>query len=490
MKTKRNAFGLVIMIVISFVTQILSLLKSSVVAGIFGTSGAMDAYNLSNNIVTFVFGFVAAGISTVIIPEYANKRNEKAVDTFITVIYGLVAVVIAVMIAFRTHILGMFSNRDEMFVNVAANILIILLLSQYLASIANITVAYFQCEGRYNLPKVIALIFQLVVIIALLVFGNMNITEYAVIVAAGVVLNFLFDTVFALKTGWRYKPILLFDEESKQLFKRFLPIVVSTGVYRLSLMIDTTISSFLDTGLLSVLSYATQISSMIDTVVVGNLTIYLYPKITKRIKESGYQSQFWLNSALFHAVTCLISAGFLTVGQDCVKILFERGAFTADATKMVFYGAAIYVVGQQTGVIRDLIYRYFYACGDTRTPGSNSILVSVLNITISLLLVKMIGFYGIIVGTVAASAISLLVIFFRFGKKIGFQEKITKILGSYMITFGVFAATVVLVELTKKLFVIENDVLSVLVFGIETVVVFAALLWLFNKKVVKSAKNL
>ena len=119
-KTKRNAFGLVIMIVISFVTQILSLLKSSVVAGIFGTSGAMDAYNLANNIATFVFGFVAAGISTVIIPEYANKRNEKAVDTFITVIYGLVAIVIAVMIAFRIHIVGMFSNRDEMFVNVAA----------------------------------------------------------------------------------------------------------------------------------------------------------------------------------------------------------------------------------------------------------------------------------------------------------------------------------------------------------------------------------
>lgn len=490
MKTKRNVFGLVIMIVISFVTQILSLLKSSVVAGIFGTSGAMDAYNLANNIATFVFGFVAAGISTVVIPEYANKHNEKAVDTFITVIYGLVAIVIAVMIAFRIHLVGMFSNRDEMFVNVAADILIILLLSQYLASIANITVAYFQCEGRYNLPKVISLVFQLVVIIALLLFKNIDIKQYAIIVAAGVVFNFLFDTVIALKTGWHYKPVLLFDEEAKQLFKRFLPIVVSTGVYRLSLMIDTTISSFLDAGLLSVLSYATQISSMIDVVVVGNLTIYLYPKITKRIKEFGYQSQFWMNSALFHAITCLISAGFLTVGQDCVKLLFERGAFTADATRMVFLGAAIYVMGQQTGVIRDLIYRYFYACGDTKTPGTNSIIVSVLNITISLLLVKMIGFYGIIIGTVAASAISMTIVFIRFGKKIGFQEKIAKIIGRYMITFGVFVATVVVVGLTKKLLVIENDILSVLIFGVETVVVFMILLWLFNRNTVASAKNL
>ena len=132
MKTKKFNFTLIIMMVISLLTQVLSLLKSSIVAGSFGVGSDMDAYNLANNIVTFVFGFVASGISTIIIPEYANKRNKKAVDTFITVIYGIVIVVVALMIMLRVQIAGMFNDRGEMYTNLVANILVVLLLYQLL----------------------------------------------------------------------------------------------------------------------------------------------------------------------------------------------------------------------------------------------------------------------------------------------------------------------------------------------------------------------
>ena len=490
MKKNKYDLRLIIMILISFVTQILSLLKSSVVAGIFGTSDAMDAYNLANSIVSFVFGFVASGISTIVIPEYANKRNKKAVDTFITVIYGIILIVVAVMIIFRTQIAGLFSNRDEMFINITANILIVLLLSQYLSSIANITVAYFQCEGMYNIPKIISLLCQLAVIVVLLFAKNISIMQYTLIISAGVVLNFAFDALIAVKNGWRYRPLMIIDEEAKLLFNRFWPIIISTGVYRLSLMIDTTISSFLDTGKLSVLSYSSQISSMVDTVLAGNLTLYLYPKITKRVKEDGYQKIFWSQTATMHMIVCLVCAGYLTVGHEAITILFQRGAFTSEASKMVFIGSAIYIVGQQTGTVRDLIYRYFYAFGDTQTPGINSIIVSVLNILISLLLVKLIGFYGIIIGTVTASLISLLIVFARFKKKFGLGEKISAIAGKYFVNLFVFAATVLLVLLTKNAFLIPNSIASLLVFGVETVVIYVVLTILFNRKTVRNLKNL
>lgn len=490
MKKNKYDLRLITMILITFVTQILSLLKSSVVAGIFGTTDAMDAYNLANSIVSFVFGFVASGISTIIIPEYANKRNKKAVDTFITVIYGVVLAVVVLMIALRTQLVGLFSNRDEMFTNITANILIVLLLSQYLSSIANITVAYFQCEGKYNIPKVISLICQLAVVVILIFAKNIGIMQYTIIVAAGVVFNFLFDSFIALKTGWRYDPLVIFDDEAKALFNRFWPIIVSTGVYRLSLMIDTTISSFLDTGKLSVLSYSSQISSMVDTVLAGNLTLYLYPKITKRVKESGYQKEFWKQTATMHMIVCLVAAGFLTVGLEAVTILFQRGAFTSDASKMVFIGSSIYIVGQQTGTIRDFVYRYFYAQGDTQTPGINSIIVSVLNILISLLLVKVMGFYGIIVGTVTASLISLVIVFVRFRMKYGIEDRIITVLGRFFLNLFVFAATVLLVYLTKSVFIISNHVVSLFVFGIETVAVYVFLTMLFNKKTAMNLKNL
>lgn len=489
-KSEKMHLSLIAMIFISFVAQILSLVKSSIVAGDFGTSGAMDAYNLANNITTFAFSFVASGISTIIIPEYANARNKKAVDTFITVIYGALAFVVLLMGLFRMPLVCMFGHRGDIFVNTTANILIILLFAQYCSSIANITVAYFQCEGQYNTPKIISLIFQLFVIVSLFLFDNITIVQYTLIVGGGMIFNAVFDTAIALKRGWRYCPALIFDEDSKLLFKRFMPIVLSTGVYRLSLMIDTTISSFLDEGKLSMMSYSTQISAMISAVLVGNLTIYLYPKITKRITENGYQKQFWKSTASLHAIVCLISAGFLTVGYEGVSLLFEHGEFTEDASKIVFIGAAIYVVGQQTSVIRDLLYRYFYAIGDTNVPSTNSVIVSILNILISLLLVSMIGFYGIIIGTVLASLISLIIIMFRFKKKIGFDEKIFIIIGRYMISVVIFIVTVVLVYLTKYCISISDDLISILVFGIETVIIYVVLSLLFNRKTIANFKNL
>ena len=56
MKTRKFDLSLIIMIAISLLTQVLSLLKSSIVAGSFGAGSDMDAYNLANNIVTFAFG--------------------------------------------------------------------------------------------------------------------------------------------------------------------------------------------------------------------------------------------------------------------------------------------------------------------------------------------------------------------------------------------------------------------------------------------------
>ena len=116
LKQYRGSLSLGLMIIITGITQVLTLMKSSLVAGIFGTGVEIDAYNLANSIVSFLFGFIAAGISTVIIPNYVRKTDRRNVDSFITMLYGLIALIVGILIAFRYQIIGLFSNRDELFV--------------------------------------------------------------------------------------------------------------------------------------------------------------------------------------------------------------------------------------------------------------------------------------------------------------------------------------------------------------------------------------
>lgn len=475
LKQHKDSLSLISMIIITGITQILTLMKSSLVAGIFGTGVEIDAYNLANSIVSFFFGFIAAGISTVVIPNYVRNTNRRSVDSFITVLYGLIALVVCILIAFRYRIIGLFSNREELFINICCNSLVVLLLANYLLAISDVTVAYFQCEGKYNLPKIVSLVSQLIVVIVLILMPNISIKQYTITIAFGLVVNFALDTVCAIKEGWRIRPSLSFSPETKKLFSLFLPIVFSTGIYKLSLMVDSTIAARMETGEITVLSYASQISNMVNTLLIGNLLTYYYPKIVKEIENRNGQKLFWKNTVLFHSIVCLVISVFSTVGYDAVALLFEHGTFTEEATRLVFIGALIYIIGQQTEVVRDLIYRYFYANGITNVTAKNGVVVSAVNIFASVSLVYLIGFFGIFLGTIISSFISLAIMFLKFKKYFGYVMPFKMIIAPILKNNMVTIITVLLVIYFKNIIIIKSLILKIITFGLLTLLVYLIL---------------
>lgn len=487
----KNQLSIMTMIIITCAVQVLTLMKSSLVAGSFGTSMEMDAYNFANNIVSFIFGFVASGITTIIIPCYVEKER-KHVDAFITLIYLILIACIGAIIIFRFNIVGVMSNKGEVYINIACNVLSILLLVNLMVSVTDITAAYFQCIDRYNLPKVINFFSQVVVVILLIVLKNITIIQYTLVISLGIVINCVFDVFFAKKNGWKYRVRFDFlDPGVVKLVKQFLPILFSSGVYRISLMIDALIASRLDTGRLTILSYSNQIAGMVNTVFIGTLLTYYYPKIVRKISsdENG-QTYFWGQTFFFHALIGLLIAGFACVGKDAVSLLFEHGKFDAKSTMGVFMGTLLYIIGQQTNVIRDLIYRYFYAHKETKVAALNSIIVTVVNISASIFLVFVIGYYGIIIGTILASFVSLFIIMFKYKKRFGFEIKFTKIVFPYIKNLSISFITILIVLITKNTFTLTNQLLRIGVYGFETVLIYLVLIAVFNKTVVKAFKNI
>ena len=489
-KKYKNVYSLIVMIVISCLTQIVSVMKSSTVAGLFGLSNEMDAYNFANSIVTFVFGLIAAGIPTVVIPSYVKEEKRERIDTFLTMIYGFLAVLVFFLLVLRVQIVGFFSSREEVFVSVASSILIILLFTQYLSSVPSVTTAYFQCNNKYNIPKVINLITQSIVVVILLVLKDMNIYQYAFIISGGVLLNFLTDGIIAIRYGWRYKPTFWYaDPKVKEMVAMFIPTLLSSSIYKLSLFIDSIIASHLDVGKLTVLSYSNHLTSIVNSVVIGNLLIYMYPKIIEKVKNDAPQHEFWDSVLLFHSIVCLIIAGFVSVGREGISLLFEHGAFDSNAAYLVYIGTTIYICGQNTNIVRDLIYRYFYAKGDTKTTTANSVLVSVVNISVSLILVRIIGFYGIIIGTVVASAVSLTMILVRYNNKFTIEVKIKKLAKDFLTNILIGTITIIVVFMTKKVLHF-NNIIEIILFGMESVIVFVVLTVLMNRKVLQTLKNI
>ncbi len=490
MRKKRFNFSLIFMIFLSLISQVVTLSKSSIVAGQFGLSSEMDAFNFSNSIVTFLFGLVAGGMPTIVLPQYVKKDNQKNINGFLTIVYLFLLIMIFIILFLRYQIVGLLSNRDDVFIGISCNILVLLFFSQYFLSITNVTAAFYQSRDLFNIPKLISLLSQFVVVGLLIFYHNLNIYQYTIILVIGVLFNFLVDICVAIKCGWSYIPNFNFKSpEVRSLLLLFFPIILSTSVYNISLFCDSAIASRFSTGKLTILSYSNQISGMINSVLIGNLVVYAYPKIIRHIEENGDQGDFWNIVILFHSIVCLIIVGFIGIGREGISLLFEHGQFTSEAVSGVFLGTTLYIIGMQSNVVRDLLYRYFYANGNTSGPAKNSIFVSVSNILISLLLVYLIGFYGVILGTVVASLISLGLIFSKFIANYGIGDNFQKVLYGLFINIVVALLTFVLFILFRQFFNFNSLIVRILGYGLFITFTYLLFIFVFNKDVFRTLKS-
>ena len=482
-QNKRTAIQLIFMIVLTVLSQIVALYRSRFTAVNFGATDYMDAYNFSLEIATFLFTFFIGGVTTVIIPAYVKKVSSKAVNTFITITYGGVLLLTLGIIIFRLPLLSLLTGRGNHFISIASDFLIVSFIIQGVTAFLAVTSAYYQCEDRYNIPKMIVLIVNLIVLVILLSGFITDIYLYFLLLILSSILNLILDVIVAFRLGFRYK--LSFDisnPEFKTLIAIFLPTLFSSGIYKLQSMVSTTIATNLAEGQTTILGYSSQIITMVNTIIIGNLTVYVYPKIVANLKSKNILNYFWDYCILFHGILTVIIAGFINVGMEGMTLLFFGGKFTLSNVYALYLCASIFISGQQFNIVRDLVYRFFYAHGNTRETLKNSVIVSVLNIVFSLLLANFFGVYGIILGTVLSGIISLAMILVRFKKIFGLGNQFSSVLIEIAKNILAMIGTVVIILWLKTVFVINSVILSVFIHGLGTILVYLILVLLLRTR--------
>ncbi|WP_155974152.1 murein biosynthesis integral membrane protein MurJ [Streptococcus ruminantium] len=482
-QNKKNIIQLILMIVLTCFSQILALYKSRFTAINFGATHYMDAYNFSVEIAAFVFSFVIGGVTTIIIPAYVKKTSSRAVNTFITVTYACVLLLTLGVVIFRQPLLRLLTGRGIEFINIASDFLIISFIIQGVTAFLSVTLAYYQCEDKYNIPKVVVSAINMIILIVLLLGVVSDIYLYFLLLIAGSIINLVIDVAIAFKLGFRYTFCLdIKNIEFKKMMAVFLPTVLSSGVYKLQTIVGTTIATNLAEGQITILGYASQIITVVNTVIIGNLTVYIYPKIVANLKNKNVLRYFWDYCIFFHGVLAIIISGFINIGSEGLSLLFLGGKFTLDNVNLLYLCSCIYIYGQQFNIIRDLIYRYFYAHGNTKETFKNSVVISLLNILLNFWLVKIWGIYGIVFGTVLAGFISLGMIIIRFQNIFGLGVKFRYIvveMGKNTLAMG---GAVFFIQWLKTLLDISNVVLSIFVYGTGTVVIYLILILMLKTK--------
>ncbi|MEO0540150.1 MAG: lipid II flippase MurJ, partial [Cyanobacteria bacterium P01_A01_bin.105] len=108
----------------------------------------------------------------------------------------------------------------------------------------------------------------------------------------------------------------------------------------------------------------------------------------------------------------------VTLALPMVRVVYERGAFDADASRFVTSVLVAYGTGMFVYLGRDVLVRVFYALGDGDTPFRISVVNIFLNALFDFILINWLGAPGLVLATVAVNVFSMVALLVLLSRKL------------------------------------------------------------------------
>ncbi len=398
-------------------SRILGFIRDVLTAAILGAGPVADAFFVALKLPNFFRRVTAEGaFSVAFVPMYSKsleKDGQEKADIFASNAFAVMLLFLVpftiLAVIFMPYIIYAlapgFSDDPERYslaVSLSRVTFPYLLLMSLTALMGGILNAHNKFAPFASAP----ILFNLCLIGALFFFTPIMETPghamaYGVF-AAGIT-QFLWLTYHIRVTKIRIrlkKPE--FTVNIKKMFKLMGPGVIGAGVMHINLFADLIIASLLASGSISYLYYADRLNQLPLGMVGIAVGTALLPMLSKAIAGGDKkQTQALFNRAL---EICLLlalpaAAALFVMPETLISTLFERGAFTAEDTAIAAKVLMGYAIGLPAYIAVKVFSTAYWSREDTLSPVKISIVTTVLNICLSLILIWPFGVAGIAIST-------------------------------------------------------------------------------------------
>ena len=192
-----------------------------------------------------------------------------------------------------------------------------------------------------------------------------------------------------------------------------LPAAITGGITQINTLIGTAIASGKQ-GAVSALSLADRVYQLPLGVVGVAVGVVLLPELARALK-AGHQrdaSNLQNRSVEFCLfLTLPAAAALMVIAEPIVRVLYERGAFSPDDTRLVAEILGIFGIGLPAFVLIKAFTPGFFAREDTRTPMMYAAVSVAINVTIALMLFDDLGAPGIAIASATAGWVNATLLF-------------------------------------------------------------------------------
>ena len=261
------------------------------------------------------------------------------------------------------------------------------------------------------------------IILSLLISYFYNL-EFARQLSYGVTLAGILQLLFLIYfTKKYYTPSFEFklkvSSKVKYFFKKLLPSILSSGVTQINILIGTIIASF-EASAVSYLYYADriyQINLALAGIAVGTVSLPVMAKVFKQKNFSKLLSIQNRSLELSLLLAIPASIGLILASEEIVSALLGYGSFDAQNVKMTAEALKYFGYGIPAFALVKILSNFFFARNNTKIPFYISVIIVFLNVVISVVFFKKIGFIIIPIATSISTWIGIAIYFYLLSRK-------------------------------------------------------------------------
>ncbi len=434
--TDRGNFVATALVMVStFVSRLFGFVRIAVVGAIFGASGEADVLNLVFNIPNNLRKLLAEGaLSSAFVPVLSRAHVEDPEGArarrIVRSLIGLQLVILVPLLTaatiFAQPVVNTILDFPELERQVLAGGLFRWLIHYVLLiSVAAVLMGTLNSHHHFLVPSLAPLWFSIAVIGSTLLWHR-TLGVYAMVV--GVLVGGLGQLLLQVPRvnayGYNLLPRLdVHDPDFRAIVKRWLPVVATASVFTINQQIALYFASGLEDGSGSAMTNALVFWQLPFGIFGASITTVLFPAMSRH-HAAGDNSALrsTVGGGLRALVLLLIPAGvgLGLFSEEIIAVALQRGAFTHEATALaarvlVYYCLGLFSVGAFT-----FLQRFFYACGDYRTPLVVATITMALDVGLSLWLKETaLRVAGLAAANSLAFTVGLLLLLFAVRRKTG-----------------------------------------------------------------------
>ena len=373
----------------------------------FGLGNNTDAFFAALTLPLILSGILELKSPKVIVPiytqSYKQEGNEKTSESLCSLLLFSAAILFVISflgtILSKTMITLQIPGLDPQVIELSAKLSRILIWIIFFRGFSAILQSILYIHHKFIVTSIIRFINNIMAIVIVLLLQK-HIGIYAV--AYGFVVGSTITPIylaFVLKgIGFKFKIALKHnDPKLIKTFKLSIYPSIDEILSKSKNIIENLLASYLGAGSLSIIKYASRIVWALTGILMGSIASTALPLITHYTTDNDIKA---MKTEVIRALKLLlvmctpICIFLIFTTEPMIKILFERGKFTADNVKilsMVIGLLSPYVLLSRIGTLFQIP---FYAKLDMRTPLIGTVIALFSFSIIVTLTMKKIGIFS------------------------------------------------------------------------------------------------